>query len=97
MERRAFIKSGAVIGAGILLDPWDSLFAQDIRGAAQSGIVKTTAGPVRGVVFDRVNSFFGIPYGATTAGDARFMAPSRPQPWTSVRECTEYGPRSPQG
>ena len=96
MERRAFIKTGALIGAGLLADPWDRLIAQDIRGAAQSGIVKTSSGPVRGIVFDRVHSFFGIPYGATTAGDARFMAPSKPQPWTSVRECTEYGPRSPQ-
>ena len=96
MERRAFIKTGALIGAGLLADPWDRLIAQDIRGAAQSGIVKTSSGPVRGIVFDRVHSFFGIPYGATTAGNARFMAPSKPQPWTSVRECTEYGPRSPQ-
>ena len=98
MERRAFITSGALIGAGLVLDPWrSSLFAQDVRGAAQSGVVKTTSGPLRGIVVDRVNSFFGIPYGATTAGDARFLAPRKPQPWTAVRDCVEYGPRSPQG
>jgi len=56
MERRAFIKTGALIGAGLLADPWDRLIAQDIRGAAQSGIVKTSSGPVRGIVFDRVGS-----------------------------------------
>ena len=97
MERRAFIKSGALIGAGLVLDPWHSLLAQDIRGAAQSGVVKTTSGPVRGIVSDRINSFFGIPYGATAAGEARFLAPRKPQAWTTVRDCLEYGPRSPQG
>ena len=97
MERRTFIRSGAVIGAGVLLDPWDALLAQDIRGAGQSGIAKTTSGPIRGRVIDRINAFYGIPYGATTAGESRFMAPRKPQPWTSVRDCVEYGPRSPQG
>jgi para-nitrobenzyl esterase len=50
MERRTFITSSALIGAGVLFDPWDSLLAQDIRGAAQSGIVKTTSGPIRGIL-----------------------------------------------
>jgi para-nitrobenzyl esterase len=25
------------------------------------------------------------------------MAPQKPQPWTAVRDCVEFGPRSPQG
>src|SRR5206468_12310343 len=92
VDRRTFIKSSALAGAGVLLsDPWDALLAQDVRGAAQSAIARTTSGPIRGVVIDRINSFCGIPYGASTAGEARFMAPRRPQPWTSVRECLEYG------
>jgi len=97
MQRRAFIKSGALAGAGVLLDPWDRLLAQDLRGAVQSGIAKTTSGPVRGSVFDRINSFYGVPYGAATAGEGRFLAPQKPQSWTSARDCVEYGPRSPQG
>ena len=97
MQRRAFIKSGAWIGAGVLLDPWNRFLAQDLRGAAQSAIAKTTSGPVRGIVMNSIDAFYGIPYGATTAGASRFMAPQRPHPWTSVRDCVEYGPRSPQG
>jgi para-nitrobenzyl esterase len=97
MQRRVFLTSSVLAGAGLVVDPWDTLLAQDVRGAAQSGIAKTTSGPIRGVVADRVTGFYGIPYGATTAGEGRFMAPARPQPWTSVRECVEYGPRSPQG
>ena len=99
MERRAFIRSSALMGAGVLLsDPWNDLLAQDVRGVAQSGIAKTTTGPIRGVVVDRINSFSTeFRTGASTAGEARFMAPRKPQPWPSVRECVEYGPRSPQG
>ena len=98
MQRRTFIKSSALASAGFLIDaPWSSVLAQDVRGLAQSGIVKTTSGPVRGVVADRVSAFYGIPYGAPTGGDARFMAPRKPQPWTAVRDCVEFGHRSPQG
>jgi len=97
MERRTFLRSGALIGAGVVLDPWGGLLAQDVHGATQSGVAKTTSGPVRGVVTDRINAFYGIPYGADTAGEARFLAPAKPRPWTSVRDCVEYGPRSPQG
>jgi para-nitrobenzyl esterase len=97
MERRAFLRSSALVGAGLALDPWGRLVAQDVRGAARSGIAKTTSGPIRGVVSDRISAFYGIPYGATTDGPARFMAPRHPRPWTGVRDCVEYGPRSPQG
>ena len=98
MRRRSFLKSGALAGAGLLLEaPWSAVGAQNVRGLAQSGVAKTTAGPVRGVVVDRVSAFYGIPYGAPTGSDARFMAPRKPQPWTTVRDCVEYGPRSPQG
>ena len=98
MQRRTFIKSSALAGAGLLIEaPWSGVLAQDERGLAQSGIVKTTSGPVRGVIADRVNAFYGIPYGAPTGGDGRFTAPRKPQPWTAVRESVEFGPRSPQG
>jgi para-nitrobenzyl esterase len=98
MQRRTFIKSSALAGAGLLLEaPWSGVVAQDVRGLTQSGTVKTTSGPVRGVIADRVNAFYGIPYGAPTDGDRRFAAPRKPQPWTAIRECVEFGPRSPQG
>ena len=96
LDRRAFLGYTAAGATGLVLGP-GSLFAQDTRGLAQSGIVSTTSGRIRGVVQERVNAFYGIPYGASTTGANRFMPPQKPQPWTGVRECVAYGPRSPQG
>lgn len=98
MRRRSFIGYGILAATGAFIDGRrNSLFAQDIRGAAASGVVQTTVGRVRGVVHDRINAFYGIPYGASTAGANRFMPPVKPQPSTGVRDALEYGPRSPQG
>jgi len=98
IDRRTFLSHGSAGAAGLLVGGhWGRLWAQDTRGLAPSAVIKTTSGSVRGVVQDRVSAFYGIPYGASTAGAGRFMPPSRPQPWTGVRDCLTYGPRSPQG
>ncbi|HEY0438174.1 MAG TPA: carboxylesterase family protein, partial [Phenylobacterium sp.] len=54
------------------------------------------SGKVMGIANGQVKEFKGIPYGASTAGKNRFMAPKTPAPWTGVRECIGYGPISPQ-
>ena len=97
-DRRSFLRTTALVAAGTFVGGrTESIFAQDTRGLATSGVVPTTAGKVRGVVQDRISAFYGVPYGASTAGPARFMPPAKPQPWTGVRDVLEYGPRSPQG
>jgi para-nitrobenzyl esterase len=58
--------------------------------------VETTSGKVMGIANGRVKEFKGIPYGASTAGKNRYLAPKKPTPWTGVRECIGYGPISPQ-
>ena len=97
MDRRAFLGASALASAGLLADglllpAW----AQDVRGLPVTAPVETNAGRVRGVVRFGVNQFFGIPYGASTAGANRFMPPVKPAPWTGVRECVRVGNRSPQ-
>ncbi len=60
-----------------------------------SPVTSTTSGAVRGLTDRGVLAFRGIPYGASTEGH-RFLPP-RPAPaWTGVRDCTAFGPISPQ-
>ena len=58
--------------------------------------VETTFGRVRGYEKDGVKAFKGIPYGASTAGKNRFMAPQDPAKWTGVRDALDYAARAPQ-
>ena len=98
MNRRTFLGySSTLAAAGLICDGlWTPAWAQDARGAAMSQPVATTAGRVRGLVRDRVNQFYGVPYAASTASANRFMPPSEPVSWTGVRDCFQVKERAPQ-
>ncbi|MGC1676838.1 MAG: carboxylesterase/lipase family protein [Candidatus Binataceae bacterium] len=59
-------------------------------------IVETTGGKVRGTIAGAVSIFKGIPYGASTAGNNRFMPPVAAPAWAGVRDGSSYGPSAPQ-
>ncbi len=59
-------------------------------------IANTKAGRIKGTANGDVKVFKGIPYGDTTAGAGRFMAPRPVKPWKGVRDATQLGNRSPQ-
>jgi para-nitrobenzyl esterase len=59
-------------------------------------VVETAASKVRGYQRNGIYIFKGIPYGASTAGERRFMPPARPEPWTGIRNALAYGRICPQ-
>jgi para-nitrobenzyl esterase len=59
-------------------------------------IAETTYGKIRGVDNNGIKVFKGIPYGASTAGANRFMAPAKPAKWSGVRDALAYGHSAPQ-
>jgi len=65
---------------------------QDLREA----IVEIDSGKLRGHAADGVYVFKGVPYGADTRGEHRFLAPRPVKPWTGVRDALQFGPRAPQ-
>ena len=81
---------------GALLGSWRAI-AAGTESTSAGPIVNTTAGKIRGTVQDRVNTFKGISYGASTAGNRRFLPPAKPEPWTGVKDTIEWGPEAPQG
>jgi para-nitrobenzyl esterase len=91
-NRRLFLR-GTAVAAGALIDAVRSEAASKID--AGGSIVTTNSGKIRGAMEDKVHAFKGIPYGASTEA-ARFLPPSKPQPWTGVHDALEYGPASPQ-
>jgi para-nitrobenzyl esterase len=70
--------------------------ARAVKALANSNIVETTSGKVRGFAANGIYAFKGIPYAASTAGAQRFMPPTKPAPWTGVRSALALGPSSPQ-
>src|SRR5580693_5170596 len=70
--------------------------ANDVLTQTAAPVVEIAAGKVRGYTEGRIHSFKGIPYGAPTGGNSRFMAPQRPAPWAGVREAIAYSGHAPQ-
>ena len=67
--------------------------------AAQTNkiIAETTKGRVQGVENEKgVLAFKGIPYGADTGGENRFLPPKERPPWTNTLDATAFGPKCPQ-
>jgi len=51
---------------------------------------------VRGYVEDGVLTFKGVPYGADTGGENRWLPAKPPAPWTDEHPALTYGPNCPQ-
>lgn len=62
------------------------------------GIAETDTeyGKVRGFKLRDIFQFRGIPYGADTSGENRFMPPKAPEKWDGIRPAVAFGASSPQ-
>jgi para-nitrobenzyl esterase len=59
-------------------------------------VVETIYGKLRGTENNGIYAFKGIPYGAPTGGQMRFMPPGKPAPWKGTRDAFLFGHQSPQ-
>jgi para-nitrobenzyl esterase len=92
-SRRTFVRGAAQLLVAVQASRWRSV-ASAADGAPV--IVDTAAGKLRGYVNRDVNTFKGIPYGASTAGKNRFMPPVKMPAWSGTRDATTFGPTAPQ-
>jgi para-nitrobenzyl esterase len=58
-------------------------------------VVETAYGKVRGLDRNGIKIFRGIPYGADTSGQNRFLPAKPPAPWKDVRSALWFGPVTP--
>jgi len=59
-------------------------------------LADTQYGKVRGYQLRGIYYFLGIPYGADTSGQNRFMPPQKPKPWTDIFPAVWWGNSAPQ-
>ena len=59
-------------------------------------VADTTSGKVRGIANGAIKEFRGVPYGASTGGEARFRPPKPAPGWSGVRDAIGFGEISPQ-
>jgi para-nitrobenzyl esterase len=69
---------------------------EDEEAAVVAPVVETSGGRLEGRSLDGAELYAGIPYGADTAGPNRFRPPRPAEPWTGVRDATDFGPAAMQ-
>ena len=62
-----------------------------------NAIANTQCGKIKGIkVKENIFRFTGIPFAKPPVGELRFKAPVDPEPWTGIKDATEFGPASIQ-
>jgi para-nitrobenzyl esterase len=67
-----------------------------MEAQAMAATATTTQGRVFGEEREGLSIFRGIPYAKPPVGALRWRAPEPAEPWSGVRDCTQFGPCAPQ-
>jgi para-nitrobenzyl esterase len=107
LNRRQLLQLSTAAGVGAAMPDAPAGAAQ--RGQARTraaasatcstprtAVATTQYGKVRGYVEDDVLTFKGVPYGATTAGEHRWLPAKPPTPWDGELPTLIYGANCPQ-
>ena len=105
LNRRELLRLSTAVGFGAVL-PTSGAFAATKGGPAvvpagtcstpRSAVATTQYGKVRGYVEDGVLTFKGVPYGAPTGGENRWLPAKPPTPWDGEYPALIYGANCPQ-
>ena len=87
----AGVASGADVTAAKTVKP-----AGPSCSTPRSAVAKTRYGKVRGYVEDGVLTFKGVPYGANTGGENRWLPAQPAKPWDGEYPALTYGANCPQ-
>lgn len=68
-----------------------SVCRSEVVASDAATVAETTAGKIRGFRRNGIYTFKGVPYGAPTSGERRFMAPAKAEPWSGIRNALQYG------
>jgi len=96
LSRRDMLKGGSLLVASSAVGLVLPRSARAITEKEMFPIVETKYGKVRGVEWQGIKTFKGIRYGASTAGNNRYMPPKAPSKWTGVQDAFDYGDIAPQ-
>ncbi len=105
LSRRDLLRLTTAAGIGAAMPTSGALAATksgQAGGAAgtcstpRSTVASTQYGKVRGYVEDGVLTFKGVPYGATTGGENRWLPAKPPKPWEGEYPTLIYGANCPQ-
>src|SRR4029079_19004442 len=104
LNRRELLRLTTAVGVGAVM-PTNGAFA-DMKGAPaevpagtgstpNAAVATTQYGKVRGYVEDGVLTFKGVPYGAPTGGENRWLPAKAPTPWTGEEPAFIHRPNLP--